>query len=108
MTEAEAGEDANNKDGVLPSMIKGMIDRVTSTSGECDAAIQDANDSIDQIEQFLVGARTDYADFDMSRLDNCPQVSVNAILVRQAEVVASDVFKIKEFDDLFWSVQEEL
>ena len=42
-----AGDDANNKNGVLPSMIKGMIDRVTSTSGECDAAIQDANNSID-------------------------------------------------------------
>ena len=47
MTEAAAGVDANNKNGVLPSMIKGMIDRVTSSSGECDAALSEASDSID-------------------------------------------------------------
>ena len=47
MTEAAGGVDANNKNGVLPSMIKGMIDRVTSTSGECDAALSEASDSID-------------------------------------------------------------
>ena len=79
-------------------MIKGMIDRVTSTSGECDTALQEASDSIDQIEQFLVGSRTDYADFDMSRLDDCPQAAVNAILGRQAEVVSSDPYKLYAFD----------
>ena len=47
---AGEGEDASTKDGVLPSMIKGMIDRITQTSGECDAAFTDANESIDQIE----------------------------------------------------------
>ena len=96
--DANQGGDANTKDGVLPSMIKGMIDRVTATSGECDAALQEASDSIDQIEQFLVGSRTDYADFDMSRLDDCPQAAVNAILGRQAEVVASDPYKLYAFD----------
>lgn len=98
MIESQAGADANNKNGVLPSMIKRMIDRVTSTSGECDAAIQEANDSIDEIEQFLVGSRTDYADFDMSRLDDCPQAAVDAILGRQATIVGSDAFKLFKFD----------
>ena len=102
MTEAAAGVDANNKNGVLPSMIKGMIDRVTSTSGECDAALSEASDSIDQIEQFLAGSRTDYADFDMSRLDECPQAAVDAILGRQAAVVGSDAFKLYAFDQMFW------
>ena len=104
MIESQAGADANNKNGVLPSMIKRMIDRVTSTSGECDAAIQEANDSIDEIEQFLVGSRTDYADFDMSRLDDCPQAAVDAILGRQATIVGSDAFKLFKFDQMFWEL----
>ena len=45
-----AGENANNKDGILPSMVKAMMNRVTQTQGSCEQFLQDANESIDQIE----------------------------------------------------------
>ena len=52
-----AGENANNKDGILPSMVKAMMNRVTQTQGSCEQFLQDANESIDQIELVLAGRR---------------------------------------------------
>ena len=37
----------------------------------------------------------------MTRLDDCPQAAVNAILGRQAEVVSSDEYKIYAYDQMF-------
>ena len=47
---ADADADADNKDGILPSMVKAMMDRVTQPQGNCEEFLEDANHSIDQIE----------------------------------------------------------
>ena len=79
-----------------------MMDKVTNSDDDCAVVVEDANTSIEQIVAFLAGQRTSYAQFDMTRLDDCSDEDKASIMAKQAIVTESIEFKNYAFDKTFW------
>ena len=78
-------------------MIAGMIERVTGGAPDtCEAALEDANASLDQAELFLEG-EAEKPEFDETRLEGCDAAGIDMLEDRLVEIYEKVTYQSRIF-----------
>jgi len=95
------------RDGIVATALKEMINRLTAepdddSEAQCEDYLDEANDSITSIEEYLAGSRPDWIQFDDSDLSSdTPTACLDELRQKKLDVVKSVNFSMFLFDENF-------